>query len=491
MFQFSKRAIKAGITVLIIASLSLVSNPSDVRAQMNQTLFGWEDEVKMMLFNRYQSDGGIFHDRGLFRFTTERFTDEHDLDLITFRFTETEHYDWYYAPSGGFRTYMGSYNLGLFLHGAEMRHQIQLTDRLTFPLRMVRQFDMRQDRALAILALEYELDGPHAVGALHTLNETKPDMDLLIYYRLGDFSDRALQLEFSPLDWANNAAYELGSRRGTETAELRRYEVKPYLFSFKSNVTFPDHFRLETMGGIQTPLRAVGESMPKEHPDRSFTDSDFARYGALLLEYAEPRFSLGLSFRHTFTTFSRRDTDENHPDPIDYGNRQIQNSFGMFAGFTWRNFYSQNWVWRNYNLDVQRDEYETRQQHGIEVYPFDFREFRWQMRLRAGYNLNSPGFTSAIEFRSDYRHPTENYEIADGFESRGLPFRAFYMGTVGLRNERLSLQAGYRFNKNTYFVVGASLDLDGDIMGSYWDRQERENRSWFDGGFGRFVIQWD
>lgn len=488
--NINKRAVSTGLTFIILA-LSLAINPPELKAQMNQTLFGWEDEVKQMIFNRYDSHGGIFYDRGLFRFTTPLFTDEHDLDLITHSFNSTEHYSWYYDEPNGFRTFMGSYNLGQFLHGAEIRHRVELTDRLSFPIRMIRRFDMRQDRAMAILALDYRISEDHSVGALHTLNETKPDMDLLIYYRFGDLRSRGIQLEFSPLDWANNSAYALGQRRGTETPELRRYEVKPYLFSFKSNVSFYDRFRFESMGGIQTPLKAVAESMPDTHPDQSFIDRDFARYGGFLLEYADPAVTLGLSFQHTYTIFSRTDEENDRDDPIDYGNRQIQNRFGIFAGFQWRNFYSQNRVWRNYNLDVQRDEYETRQEHGIEVYPFDFREFRWQMQLRLGYNLNERGFTSAIEFSSDYRRPTENYVIADGFESRGLPFRAFYMGTVGLRNERLSLQTGYRFNKNTYFVVGASLDLDGDIMGSYWDRQERENRSWFDGGYGRFVIHWD
>jgi hypothetical protein len=465
--------------------------PQSSPAQMNQTLMGWEEETQTMIFNRYHSYGGVFYDRGLFRFTTPRFTDEHDLDLITFGFTPAEHYRWYYDEGNSFRTYMGSYNLGQFLHGAEMRNFIPLTDRLTFPLRFVRRYDMRTDRAIAFLGLDYQITGRHAVGLFHTLNEIKPDMDAVFYYRFGQLATGGIQLEFSPLDWGNNGAYELGDRRGTETPELRRYEVKPYLFAFKANNPIYRHFRVEAVGGVQTPLTALAESMPDEYPDVYFRDRDFARYAGVLAEFAHPVATFALSFRHTFTRFSRENEDENFSEPVDYGNRQIQNSFGIFAGTAWRDFYIQSWVWRNYNLDVQYDEHRQTMQHGIQIYPFDFREFRWQTQIRVGYNEHSPGFTTALEFTSDDRWPTENYIITDELQSRGLPYRAYHHGTLSLNNERLSVQFGYRFNSRSYFVVGASLDLDGDKMGSYWDRVEREQRSWFDGGFGRFVIYWD
>lgn len=477
------------VTVLLLATASALFPTEKASAQMRQTLLGWEDETKLLLLNRYQNFGGIFYDRGLFRFTTPRFTDEHDLDLLTYNFSTVQQYDWYYNRENSFRSYMGSFNLGQFLHGAEIRNYISLTDKLTFPLRFVKSYDMRADRSLLFLALNYEIKPNHSVGISHTLNETKPDLDAMFYYLYGDLRTGGVQLEFTALDWANNGAYKLGERRGTQTPELRRYEVKPYLFSFKANSPTIHNFRIEAVAGLQTPLTAIAKSMPEENPDISFRDEDLARYAGVLLEYALPNITLGTSFRHTYTRFNRENIDE-LSEPVHYGNRQIQNSFGAFIGASYRSFYTQNWIWRNYNLDVQHDEYETRIVDGFEVYPFDFREFRWQLKLRVGYNLNSPGFITSIQFSSDYRRPTENYNIYDDVYSRGYPYRIFYFQTLRLRNERLTYQFGYRFNEKTYFELGLSLDLDGDVIGTYWDTPFTDERSWFDGGFGRFVIHW-
>lgn len=456
---------------------------------MHQTLLGWEDETKLMILNRYQSFGGIFYDRGLFRFTTPSFTDEHDLDLLTYNYSTVQHYNWYYTEESSFRTYMGSFNLGKFLHGAEVRNFISLNDKLTFPLHFVKRFDMRADRSMLFLGLNYEVKENHNVGLSHTLNETKPDFDATFYYRYGNMRTGGVQVEFTALDWANNGAYELGQRRGTETPELRRYEVKPYLFSFKANSPLIYNFRVEAVAGLQTPLTSIAESMPEEHPDISFRDKDLARYAGILVEYAIPAITLGTSFRHTYTRFNRESIDD-LPQPVDYGNRQIQNSFGAFLGASYGKFYTQNWIWRNYNLDAQHDAYETRVVDGFEVYPFDFREFRWQLKFRLGYNLNSTGFTTALQFSSDYRKPTENYNIYDDVYSRGYPYRIFYNRTLRLKNERLTYQFGYRFNEKTYVELGLSLDLDGDVIGTYWDTRFSEQRSWFDGGFGRFVMYW-
>jgi hypothetical protein len=456
-------------------------------AQMNQTLLGWEDEKKLMILNRYQSFGGIFYDRGLFRFTTPRFTDEHDLDLITYNFTATEHYDWYYNKENGFRTYMGSFNLGQFLHGVELRNSISLSDRLTFPIRFVKRYDMRQDRSLVFLTLNYKLSENQNIGLSHTLNETKPDMDATFYYKYGDLRTGGIQLEITFLDWANNSAYKLGQRRGTQTPELRRYERKPYMLSLKANSPTYRNFRAEAVAGIQTPLTAIAESMPEEYPGISFRDKDAAKYAGILLEYALPRLTLGTTFRHSYTRFSRINID-NLSEPVDYGNRQIQNSFGGFIGASYGRFYTQNWIWRNYNLDVQTDQYETRMVDGFEVYPFDFREFRWQLQFRLGYNPDASGFTTSIQFSSDYRRPTENFNIYDDVYSRGYPYRIFYLQTLRLKNERLTYQFGYRFNQKAHIELGFSIDLDGDVIGTYWDTPFTEEKSRFDGGFGRFVI---
>lgn len=478
---------------MITVTAACLLLPGRSEAQTHQTLFGWEEETRLMIQNSYHNHGGIFYDRGLFRFTTPGFTKEHDLDLISYNFTPVEHHSWYYENEGNsFRTFMGSFNLGQFLHGVEIRNNISLTDRLDMPLHLVRRYDMRVDRTLLLLAFNYQLADGHRVGLRHTLNEYKPDFDATVFYQYGRMPEGGFRVDVTAGDWATNAAYKLGQKRGTEMPEMRSYDVKPYLFSFKSNTPLAENVRLETMAGVQTPLTAVAGSMP-EYPAQTFRDRDLGRYAGLLLEYARPQITAGVSLRHTYARFSRSNApgSDDPPQPeaeVDYGNRQIQNSLGGFLALSHRRFYIHNWIWRNYNLDTQWDHHEERTEHGVVVYPFDFREFRWQKQIRIGYNPDRPGFTISAEWSSDWRRPAENYVISDELHSRGLPYRILYPNTLGLNEQRLTLQFGYRFTNRSYLILGASLDLDGDRHGGYWDRTERDDFSRFDGGFGRFVI---
>src|SRR5690625_7894081 len=72
---------------------AVVQNQSTGYEPMRQTLFGWEEETRLMIMNRYHNYGGIFYDRGLFRFTTPPFTKEHDINLISYNFTPIEEQD--------------------------------------------------------------------------------------------------------------------------------------------------------------------------------------------------------------------------------------------------------------------------------------------------------------------------------------------------------------------------------------------------------------
>lgn len=454
---------------------------------IHETLLGWEEQTRMMIINRFHNYGGIFYDRGLFRFNTPSFTKEHDLDLITYGYTPAEHHSWYYNREGNsFRTFMGSFNLGKFLHGAEIRNTISLPGRLSVPLHYIRRYDMRADRQLLMLALNYEISPLQQVGLRHTLNEQKPDLDATLYYRYGTLWTGYIEVDVTALDWANNSAYDLGQKRGTDIAELRKYELQPWLFTFRANSPTLHGFRLEATGGIMTPSVAVAESMPGT--SESFREREVARYGGVMIEYARPYVTAGLSFRHTWTRFSRANALEVFEKPVDYGNRQIRNSLGAFLGLSWNRFYLHNRIWRDYNLDAQYDHHEQRMEHGVVTYPFDFREFRLQTQIRLGYNPDRRGFTTAIEWSSDSRMPTENFIIDDELHSRGLPFRIFYPTTFGRLNKRITMQFGYRFNEKTWFTVGASFDADGDRQGGYWDRIEREAYSGFDGGFARLVV---
>ena len=69
-------------------------------------------------------------------------------------------------------------------------------------------------------------------------------------------------------------------------------------------------------------------------------------------------------------------------------------------------------------------------------------------------------------------------------------YRNYYQNHILERSERLTLGIGFNFSKYAVMTLGASLDLDGDLLhGVGWER-ENASRSYFDGGFGRLQILW-
>ena len=471
----------------------LVIKPGFIHAQdLRQiSLLGWEEQKKMMLLDRYHNYGSIFYDRGLFRFTTPPMIEHHDLDLITYGFSEIDDHRWFYNRETGFRAFGGSFNVGEYLHGAELRHDVSISENLNLPMHSYRRYDMRQDRMLLTLGLDYNLHGQHTIGLQHTLTEQKPDLDATLYYRFRDLPSGGIQLEFTALDWANNPAYNLGQRRGDVIPEMRKYEQSPFLFSMKAVSPDIRNVRGELVAGIQTPLQAVAESLP-EKSDESFRDRDRARYIGALVQYAVPGFTAALSWRHTYTRFNRTNAEAGFSEPVDYGNEQTRQFIGGFVSLSYRNFHFDNWIWYNFNRDRQFDRFETRFLFDEQVYPFHYREDRWMMRNRVSLDPGERGFKIAIEWSADYRNPLSGIiERPDGSAARGLPYHLQYPYSIGERNERLTLFLGYRFTEHTFIIFGASADLDREVFVERENRRERIRPTIFDGGFGRLVFYWN
>lgn len=465
--------------------------PPDSKAQQirHNSLFGWEERTKHIIKDRYHNSGGIFYDRGLYRFTTPEMTREHELELISRDFTTLDDYNWFYKSENSFRGFAGSYNLGEFLHGATVRNKIQASENITIPLQFTRRYDLHSDRALIVLGFDYNISDKHSAGISHTLTEQKPDLDATFYYRFGEIPHGFVQLEFSALDWANNASYELSRRRGDPFPELRNYEIKPYLFSLKASSPVINNIRGEIMGGVQTVQQSVTQGI--EGLEIPFRDRERTRYLGVLLEYAIPHFTVAVTWQHRYASFSRRNTEDLTVEPINYGNYQIHNSLGLMLSFNYNGFYLDNWIWRNYNRDKQFDEYKKRYYNVFQTYPFDFEENRIQMRNRAGYDPGDRGFRAALEWSADYRnflrgtvdHP--NFGIVDAFD-----YRENYIRQISHRQERLTLIIGYRFTENIYTEIGVSYDVDGDVYRGAFDQALNQNPSRFDGGFGRLVLYW-
>jgi len=494
--QFPKQNSRHNSSILFLSVFLFLSQFSLVLPQVSQaqeirnnSLFGWEERTKHIIKDRYHNYGRIFYDRGLYRFTTPEMTREHELELISRDFTTLDDYNWFYNPENSFRGFAGSYNLGEFFHGATVRNYIQASESITIPLQFTRRYDLHSDRALIELGIDFNISGNHYAGIAHTLTEQKPDLDATFYYRFGGYTNGFVQIEFTPLDWANNASYELSRRRGDPFPELRDYKVKPYLFSIRGATPVINNFRGEIMGGVQTPQHSVTQGI--EGLEVPFRDRELTRYLGFLLEYAIPYFTASVTWQHRLARFSRTNVEELPEVPTDYGNYQIHNSLGLFVSFNYNGFYIDNWIWRNYNRDTQFDKHKVRYYNVFQTYPFDFEENRVQMRNRVGYDPENRGFKMALEWSADYRnflrgtvdHP--DFGIVDAFD-----YRENYIRQISNRQERITLMIGYRFTDKIYSEIGASYDVDGDVYRGAFDQALNQNPSRFDGGFGRVVLYW-
>jgi len=468
------------------------------RAQTHTSLFGWNERTKQIVLNQYQNYGGPFYDRGLFRLYTPIMSKEHDLDLVTYDFSMIDDHGWHYNKQNSVRMYVGSFDLGEFLHGATIRNYIPVASGLTLPLVIDRRFNMRTDRTIIWLGLDYIYRDLHSFGFLQSVAEQKADLNGMIYYRFGTPATGWIQAEFTFMDWANNAIYGLGEFRGTGYHNSRKHERNPRLLSFKAASPVWNQLRGELMGGLMTRSRSkVG---PLEFDELNTLDRQRAHWFGALAEWANPNLTAALTWQTRYANFRRENyldfSDIPHNgsfdvDEIRYGNFQLENTLGGIIAVRYGRLHLHNHIQHSWIRDRERDIHERPSQwySNIIYAPFDYRETRWTLRHRISWIPEGPGFMASLEWSSMYHDMYSDYE----FEFRGNPVRAFdyrQLYELASINERLTLILGYRFNNSTRVEIGASYDVDGDREQGFYDYMVDRDARRFDGGFGRLIVFW-
>jgi hypothetical protein len=477
--------------VLVAAVLFLASAAETAFSQKRMSLAGWEYSVQQMILGQHHNYGGPLNTRGMFLFSTRPMSKEHDLDLVTYGFTPWDDYDWYYGKGNSFRAYAGSFDLGEFLHGVELRNYISASDRITIPLQINRQYDMRSDRMLIWLGMEYAVNAEksHVVGFRQSLSEQKADLDAKFFYRYGSLQTGGVQVEFTFIDWANNAINNLGSFRGTDYTDSRKYLQLPYLISLKSVTPVWHNLRGELMAGFRTRSRAKVGSV--NDVDKNSLDVFSGNYAGVLAEWAIKPVSVGVSWMHLFSEFSRTNFTDHYEEEIDMNTHQYQGILGGYLVLNYGNLSLANQVRyavgndRENNIHVVPSPKDPDMRHA----PYDYHEKRWTMRSRLGYLPPDRGFTAAIEFSAEYRdfYSDMQHEI-DGIKVEAFDYRQVYSITPS--NERLTLLLGFRFSPVSRLELGVSYDVDGDKYSGSTGLRTATPRTKFDGGFGRLVICW-
>jgi hypothetical protein len=475
--------------------LFIILSFTQARSQAHVSLFGWNEKTQQIVLNQYQNFGGPFYDRGLFRIYTPAMSMEHDIDLVTYDFSVFDEYSWHHNEQNSFRTYVGSFDLGEFLHGMSLRNYIPLAPGLTFPLHIDRRFDMRTDRTVIWLGLDYAFTQFHSAGIRQSVSEQKADLNAMLYYRYGSAQAGWVQAEITFLDWANNAIYGLGEQRGTAYVNSRKHERFPVLFSFRAASPVWNQLRGELMGGLLTRSRSkVG---PIDEDELNTLDRSRAHWFGALGEWAGPHITVALTWQTRYANFRREnyldfsDLPGEDAEEIRYGNFQWENTLGGITSFRYGRLQLQNYLRHIWIRDRERDVNQRPSQWYSDILftPFDYRERRWVMRHRLSWIPVRDGFSASLEWSSMYHDMDSDYT----YEHNGRPVRAFdyrQLHTIASVNERLTLILGYHFKNRSRIEIGASYDVDGDREQGYYDYMVDRPPRRFDGGFGRVTIFW-
>jgi len=439
--------------------------PTTISAQTtNQhgTLLAWEHKIKRFVWDRSHNYGGSNFFRGLFRESIDPLMPEHDIDLVTYRFTPINDYQWT-RSSQGYRVFLGSLDAKYLATVSHFKSSVSISDNSSFNVDGVLEETFRANRFLGILNYERTFASEHTAGVYHTLNKTKGDLDAGFYYQYGSSSDGMIRVETTFLDWPSNVTENLASSYSQRYNVIATYEKRPQLFSLQ--LVSPDikNFRAEVVAGIQT----RSQKQLKETETRTYRDQKWAHYAGALIEYYNPWVTVGFTFKRTFSKLIRSPLAGSDYEP-DFGNWQSTNQYGFYAsGDLFDRIRLEQWLWyENYKDRLQGASVP-------EGYTgFDFREERLRVKSRILYDNYKKGFKAGIEYHAEYQYPQTGPESYPRFyDSQDI-------------NQRLTFTAGYRINPNFYLIAGISYDADLD---RYYNKTDNEQ---FDGCFGRLSVTW-
>jgi len=455
---------------------------------------GWETDLRLFIKDRANNLGGFSYDRGLFRMTTVPMDMEYQIDLFTYRHSYFDDYRWNNSSSeNGFRSSLGSINTSTFALRSQLISELTLNGHSSLSITAHQQEDLRAKRGLIYLDYRRILSQQHQVGIAHTLSQTKSDLDATFYYRYGDIERGSITGEVTALDWANNIVSDISSGRDSDYDIRQLYSRIPMLYTLRLQSPQIGIFRGEAVAAVQPQSRS--EVSRVDRPDQNYLQNDWVNYQAALLEATYKNLTAGIIYQRTFARMERSPADGSTYE-FDYGNRQIQQRGGIYFTWQWRGFGIEQWFWIERNRDEQFDEnpqaFAAQEPQfdkfgaSPDRYPFDFKEIRRFNKTRLFYAPPNRLLSIYLEHNGDWRdlgmdgHPT--------IPARN--YRNYYQNHILERTERLTLGIGFNFSKYAVMTVGASLDLDGDLLhGVGWER-ENASRSYFDGGFGQLQILW-
>ena len=432
------------------------------------TLEGWVHDLRVAAWDRSGSVGGMYFDRGVFRYRTPRMDHEYGLDKFTVAFTLVEDAD-FYAYSNGFRSRAVSVTTSDFAAVTQLHTTAPLGESIDLRIDAELQDDFEARRLALRLGYEVEVAGGHYVGLAHSLAREKPDMDFGLYYRYKGAHGLVAEAEVAALDGLNNIIDGLTASPFNRDT-LRNYSKAPYMTTVRIAAPIMPRIRGEVAFGIQP--RSVANVRSLNHDSLRFTYENAFRYAGFLVEGdAWPgHVTTGVVAQFTYSTTTRR-ADPDALDPADYTTRQSYNRFGAFALGRWGPMHAETWLY----FDRYTDEQEGTLFGGASIDgPYLFEEARTWLRAEVGA-VTGIGLGATLSYLADLRR----FPKGEGLDDRYLAF------IPHRPNHRLTLKLSYHFSDRAAFDGGVSLDLDND---HFFPDPTSRNR--YDGIYLRLRANW-
>ncbi len=439
----------------LAASAVPASAQTDTVFAARATLRGWEETMRMAIFDRGGSFFGRTSEKGILQRFNPVMDYEYWLDQISMSFSLSEEYHWYQRKNGA-RYWAGSINHVQLAQHADFKATVALGETWGVNVWFRHDQTLHQKRGLLWLGFDHTLfAGRDKIFLKATLKTDKPETDIELGYTWSPGTGE-ITIAAAALDLFNNFIYGTLGIPATTRDTIFDYTSHPYTLRTAVDYRVGRLFRTEVYGLYMTPARVVAESQVNEGGG-FVQDEEFAYAGGLVEWEPSSRSALGGFGTWVRARLDRSALPAGRPED-DFDLEEKTWSLGLYGIHRFSPRYHLEArvarVWRT----------ETRVRPDTTVAPnIDYEDRSWAGRG-----------SFVFQARSGFR-----FELGLDFQTQDVVKFAVLPGRfAGLDNTRARLDFGWKFDRRALLILGLSLDLDSNLP------DERG----FDGAHGRFAL---
>ena len=432
-------------------------DPAHVDSVGHATIQTWEEELWLFLLDRHDTFEGRFSDEGTLKRFTELTDSKNLLDLLSFRFTPMESYDWYHRDQG-FRWRGGSVTTLDLDSSVELKAKVPLGGPWNMAIRMNQVAGVRADGSAVRVRFSRDLGETVAGFIGWHVDPRKSGADISVGTRWTPGRAR-LTAELTVLDFLNNLLYVTISRAGFPRGDTTIvYESRHNALRMSGEVALSDQVRLEVYGSAVFPSTVVVHD--KDDRALGFTLDESLWYAGTLVEWTpNPRLLVAGSVKNV-SARSKRTPNSVAAAVEEYELVERSTEAEAFLAFR----ASERWtlsgtairMWMPERRDVTDDPSQN----------IDFLLKAWLTKLDVTFTGRG-GFLSRVGLLAS------NTRVPRGLGSMDVNYNdlddEFY---------RLRLNVGWSFD-NVELVIGGAYDYHPESLGRIWGTAS-----------GRMIVSW-